>query len=86
MATPPTTGIRAAYTGRVKNWPRNRALKSAVKSGSPAWWLLGKKNTHTHTRGANVAEKRGQSWRKRQDKEGCVRLALTFENHVVSHL
>lgn len=36
MATPPTTGRRAAYTGRAKIWPRNRALKSAVKSGSPA--------------------------------------------------
>lgn len=36
MATPPTTGIRAAYTGRVKNCPRNTALQSAVKRGSPA--------------------------------------------------
>jgi len=36
MATPPTTGRRAAYTGRVKNCPRKRALKRAVKRGSPA--------------------------------------------------
>lgn len=36
IATPPTTGKSAAYTGKVKNWPSRRALKSAVKRGSPA--------------------------------------------------
>ena len=36
-ATPPTTGIRAAYTGRGNIWPRKRALNNAVNSGSAAW-------------------------------------------------
>lgn len=44
MATPPTTGKRAAYTGRVKIWPRKSALKSAVKRGSPACQTEGNQN------------------------------------------